>query len=88
MSARDTLSVRGRSATAFRLDRWLRQHRAARSFVEEWVKMRAEGTSDWGARRVVRYLREHYDCPLRDHTSLSRWCADHFPKEYEAGIAA
>lgn len=88
MTARDILSARNAGPGAFRLDPWLRRHRGARLFVEEWVKMRAEGTSDWGARRVVRYLREKYDCPLRDSVSLLRWCEQRFPNEYRRGIAA
>lgn len=50
--------------------------------------MRAAGTTDWGARRVVRHLREHFDCPLQDYNSLLKWCATNFPKEYRMGIAA
>lgn len=36
----------------------------AREFVETWGRMREANETDWGDRRVVAYLREHYGFPF------------------------
>lgn len=72
ISPRDVLlkktgRTRGRSAW-----KWLQEHPQAKKFVDEWVKMKVAGETDWLAIDVMAHLRDHFEFPFTAESMFNR----------------
>lgn len=72
-----------------RIEQWMRANPDASDFVDEWLRMRAAGETDWGMQAVVNHLREHHGYPFgsaRDHSGFRLWLREYRKGEYDRAI--
>lgn len=67
---------------------WLRKNAKARKFVELWLDMVARRESDKGLRWLLQTLRDEFDYPFRDVSTLSYRLRTIYGDRYEAAMKA
>lgn len=67
---------------------WFESHPEAVEAVLSWLEQRAAGEKAAGSRAIVELLRDRFQFPFRDHTSLQDWARYRFPSRYAAAKAA
>lgn len=65
-----------------RIEQWMREKKngKARAFVDEWLKLRAAGETEWGIEPVIAHLRKHHSFPYSAKGAFARWLTKYRPE--------